>query len=84
MFGLEKQKKKKEKPDVFVFDLEKMLSNRNFGIELKNKIESRVQNIKEALRSGDEKVEFEKLGVLLHGYASLVKVFSRIGTEKKP
>lgn len=82
MFGLEKQKKNK-KPDAFIFDLEKDLTNREFCSELKSRIERRVQLIKEALRSGDGEVEFERFGVLLHGYASLVKVFARVGLEKK-
>lgn len=82
MFGLEKQKKGK-KEDLFIFDLEKDLMDRQRSLELKKKIESRVQAIKEALRSGDTKVEFETLGILLHGYASLVKVFGRVGLEKK-
>lgn len=81
MFGLEKQKK--QKAEAFVFDLEKDLMNRNFSSDLKKKIESRVQTIKEALRSGNGDIEFETLGILLHGYASLVKVFGRVGLEKK-
>lgn len=81
MFGLENQKK--DKKTTFVFDLEKDLNNSTFSNELKKRIESRVQLIKELLRSGDEKVEFEKLGILLHGYAASVKVFGRVGLEKK-
>lgn len=82
MFGLEDQKKQKDQP--FVFDLEKDLIKREFSAELKKKIEARVQMIKEFLRSGDSKIEFETLGILLHGYASLFKVFGRVGVEKKP
>lgn len=81
MFGLEKQKK--EKAEAFVFDLEKELMNRTFSTDLKKKIESRVQTIKEHLRSGNADIQFETLGILLHGYASLVKVFGRVGLEKK-
>ena len=81
MFGLEKQKK--EKTEAFVFDLEKELMNRNFSSDLKKKIEARVQTIKEQLRSGNADIPFETLGILLHGYASLVKVFGRVGLEKK-
>lgn len=77
MFGLENQKK--DKKLAFIFDLEKDLNNNTFSTELKKRIETRVQWIKEALRSGDEKLEFEKLGILLHGYAALVKVFGRVG-----
>ena len=82
MFGLENQNKKK-KSESFVFELEKDLMDRKFSSALKEKIEKRVQAIKVALRSGDEKIEFDQLGTLLHGYASLVKVFSRVGAAVK-
>jgi len=81
MFGLEKQKQ--QRPEAFIFDLEKDLMNREFSTDLKQKIEARVQSIKEGLRSGNSSVSFEKLGILLHGYAALVKVFGRVGLEKK-
>ena len=76
MFGLENQKKKK-KSEPFIFDLEKELMNAKMHKEIKERMESRIQNIKETLRVGENKDEFDQMGVLLHGYTSLLKVFSR-------
>ncbi len=79
MFGLEDQKKKKQKGDDFVFDLEKELKNGKKNQELKKRIDGRIQKIKEVLRSGENKEEFDQFGLLLHGYTSLLKVMSRFG-----
>lgn len=76
MFGLENQKKKKGAE--FVFDLEKELGANKVNKEMKGKIENRIQSIKEVLRSGDSKEEFDQFGTLLHGYTALLKVVSRI------
>lgn len=76
MFGLENQKKKK-RFEEFIFDLEKMLQNGKLHREIRQKIESRIQSIKEVLRSGENREEFDQFGVLLHGYTSLLKVISR-------
>lgn len=75
MFGLEDQKKKKLEP--FVFDLEKELKDAKHYKELKQKVEDRIQRIKAILKSGESKEEFDKLGMLLHGYTSLLKVMAR-------
>jgi len=45
--------------------------------EIKQKIEERIQKIKDALRAGENKEEFDHYGILLHGYTSLLKVMSR-------
>jgi len=76
MFGLEKQKKK-TKLEEFVFDLEKELKIVKKHRELKKKVEERIQSIKELLRTGENKDEFDQYGVLLHGYTSLMKVIAR-------
>lgn len=76
MFGLEKQKKKKS--EEFIFDLEKELKVFKTYQEYKKKIEERIQSIREVLRKGENKEEFDKFGVLLHGYTSLLKVMSRL------
>jgi hypothetical protein len=81
MFGLEKQKKKKT-TDEFVFDLEKDLKDSKKRKELHDKVENRIQEIKEILRSGENKDEFDKFGVLLHGYTSLLKVIARFNAAK--
>jgi hypothetical protein len=76
MFGLEDQKKKK-KTEEFVFELEKELQNPKKHKELKERTERRLLSVKEALKKGTEKLDFDKIGVVLNGYASLLKVFSR-------
>lgn len=81
MFGLENQNKKK-KVEEFVFDLEKDFKNNKKHKEIKKKIEDRIQNAKEVLRSGENKSEFDKFGVLLHGYTSLLKVMARFNSAK--
>lgn len=79
MFGLEKQKK--NKVEDFVFDLEKDLKVFKTNQEYKKKIEERIQDIRDILRKGENKEEFDKFGVLLHGYTSLLKVMSRLTTK---
>lgn len=77
MFGLEDQKKKK-KSGEFIFELENELKVPKKHQEIKQRAERRLQQIKDLLRSGGEKEEYNRLGVLLHGYASLLKVMSRV------
>jgi molecular chaperone DnaK (HSP70) len=81
MFGLENQKKKKS-TDEYIFDLEKDLKIGKKHRELKKKIEDRIQKIKEFLRSGENKSEFDKCGTLLHGYTSLLKVMARFNAKE--
>lgn len=76
MFGLEDQKKKK-KIEEFVFDLEKEFKSTKRHQDMKQKVESKIQAVKEVLRKGENKDEFDKFGTLLHGYTSLLKVMSR-------
>ncbi|BBI17852.1 DUF5398 family protein [Neochlamydia sp. S13] len=79
MFGLEKQKKKKG--EEFTFELEKELKTFNSHQDYKKKVEERIQDIRSLLRKGENKDEFDKLGVLLHGYTSLLKVMSRLSPK---
>jgi Family of unknown function (DUF5398) len=80
MFGLEDQKKKKPAQE-FVFELEKELKDTQKNKEIRARIEARVQKIKENLRSGDIKDEFDRFGLLLQGYNSLLKVISRFNPK---
>ncbi|PJD94187.1 MAG: needle chaperone SctE [Parachlamydia sp.] len=75
MFGLEKQKKKKD--EEFLFEIEKDLGNSAKNKALKQKVEARIQKVKEILRGGEKKEEFDQYGALLHGYTSVLKVLSR-------
>lgn len=81
MFGLESQKKKKN-ADEFVFELEKELKVGKKHKELQKQVEERIQSIKEVLRGGENKDEFDKFGSLLHGYTSLLKVMARFTPAK--
>lgn len=80
MFGLEKNKKKKH--EEFVFEFEKECQNPVKSRAIKQKVEERIQKIKASLHSGTEQDEFDQLGVLLHGYTSLIKVMSRFEKKK--
>lgn len=79
MFGLEDQKKKKSAE--FVFELEKELKINKKHQELKKRTDSQIQRIKDTLRSGEVKDEFDQYGVLLYGYTSLQKVMSRFSAK---
>ncbi len=82
MFGLEDQKKKKG-TEPFVFDLEKELKDPKSASALKQRIEERVQDIKATLRAGESKEEFDEFGILLHGYAALLKVLGKVTSKTK-
>lgn len=79
MFGLEDQKKKKAAD--FVFDLETDLKNTKKRADIKKHVDDRIQEIKEVLRGGENKEEFDKFGLLLHGYTSLLKIMARCGPK---
>lgn len=81
MFGLEKEGKKKSQ-DEFTFDLEAELKEPGYFAKLKKKVEERIQRVKTALRSGESKEDFDRLGLLLHGYTSLLKVINRTRLQK--
>jgi hypothetical protein len=74
MFGMEGKKKSKA---VFLFDLEKELQEKTKQKEYAKRIEKRVLRIKDLLRTGSKKEEFNNLGVLLNGYHALAIVLSR-------
>lgn len=73
MFGLEKQPSEK-----FAFDLEKELKeNPSRGKEILDSVEKKIQEIKNHLRTGASEKDFDRLGILLHGYASMQKVLKK-------
>ncbi|KIA78753.1 DUF5398 domain-containing protein [Parachlamydia acanthamoebae] len=65
-----------------MFEIEKDLADPVKMRALKQKIELRIQKIKEILRGGENKEEFDQYGALLHGYTSMLKVISRSKTKK--
>ena len=79
MFGMEKQKKKGSAP--FLFDLEKELKDPDKQKEYAKRIEEKVGKIKELLRKGSKKEEYDYLGVLLNGYHALAVVLGRASQQ---
>lgn len=79
MFDLTDDSKKSG--DDFVFELEKELTDHKKHKELKERVETRIQQIKKILRDGENQKEFDRFGLILHGYTSLLKVFSRFKTK---
>lgn len=82
MFGLENKKKKPSQE--FVFELEKEIKDPQKYKELNQRIEGRIQKIKEILRSGgNDQEEYSQFSVLLHGYHAISKVMSRVLRKPK-
>ena len=76
MYGLEE----KDKRERFLFDLEKKIKNEPQHLKhLLEKAEKRMAEIKKHLREGANEKDFDRLGILLHGYASLQKVLKKAG-----
>lgn len=74
MFGLE------NKGIDLSFELEKDLKGPHRGekaAELKELLNSRIEELKGFLRKGENKDDFEKTEILLHGYMSLQKVVEK-------
>ena len=78
MFGLEKKGKA-----LFEFDLEKELkSNPSKAKDLLKTVENQIQEIKNILRQGTESEDFDRFGILLHGYAALQKVLTKVANKR--
>jgi hypothetical protein len=78
MFGL----KKEEKKPIYEFDLEKEIKDDKKQKILLDKAEKNVLEIKAFLRQGADQEDFEKLGLLLHGYSALLKTLSNVISKK--
>lgn len=73
MYGLEKEPKGR-----FAFDLEKELKEKpSRGKEILENVGEKIHEIKKLLREGTNEKDFDRLGVLLHGYAALQKVLKK-------
>jgi len=79
MFGLGKENKDEE----FVFDFEVDMKDPSLSRNLKEKVVQRTKEVKDILRSGQNKEEFDNFGILLHGYTSLQKVMARVEKNHK-
>lgn len=79
MFGLEKNKTRA----LFEFDLEKELKqNPSKAKEVLQHVESKIQELKGILRQGAGSKEFDECGALLHAYAALQRVLTRLERKK--
>lgn len=79
MFGLEKKGRA-----LFEFDLEKELKAHPTKIKEHLKmVETHIQEIKSALRQGSSSENFDHFGTLLHGYAALQRILTRIANKTK-
>jgi hypothetical protein len=77
MYGLEKKGKA-----LFEFDLEKELKANPGKIkELLKMVEEKIGEIKNVLRQGVSE-DFDHFGQLLHAFAALQKVLTRIANKK--
>lgn len=73
MFGLDKKKKA-----PFEFDLEKELrEDKKKRGALMDLVDSRTNELKGLIREGAGSKNFDKYGILLHGYAALSKVINK-------
>jgi hypothetical protein len=83
MFGLEDRKRGKAKrPPEEIYDLELEIADPVKGKKLKDQVEKRIQELKQILRTGEQKAEFEQYGILLHGYAALHRLITRLSRKK--
>lgn len=77
MFGLEKKGRA-----LFEFDLEKDLkAHPAKAKDLLKTIEQCIQDIKNTLRQGTASEDFDKFGILLHGYTALQKVLTKVANQ---
>ncbi len=81
MYGL---KKEGGGPDAepTQFDLEKEFEDPATFRKIKDRVETRIQELKKILRSGESKEEYDQFGVLLHAYAALQKLMARAAEKK--
>lgn len=73
MYGLEKKPNNK-----FSFDLEKEINdNPKRAKEILKDVEENIHEIKNLLRKGASERDFDHLGIMLQGYASVQKVLKK-------
>lgn len=77
MFGME-NKPKSHANIKFEYELEKELQNPSIAKKHLDHIQERAAKLKQCLREGlTEQNDFEKLSVLLHGYAAFKRIIQR-------
>lgn len=80
MFGLEKKSQA-----LFEFDLETELKKDPAKAQKMLKdVEAKIQELKTMLRQGTSTKDYDNYGALLHGYAALQRVLTRLSKNKQP
>jgi len=83
MFGFEENKENPQELGYFGFDLEDQISkNKTYPKKVSKQIDQRILKIKELLRIGGSKKDFDELAIILNGYISLQKVLHRIEAQQ--
>jgi hypothetical protein len=78
MYGLEKKGRA-----LLEFDLEKELKTDPTKCKhLLKEVEEKILGVKNALRQGAGSKDFDNYGTLLHGYAALQRILTRIANKK--
>ncbi len=77
MFGFNKKGKEQEAKPFFEFPLEKDIQNPDKLKEMMEATEQQILVLKKAIQEGAKPEEYEKLGILLHGYSALLKIFNK-------
>ena len=73
MYGLEKEKK------PFQFDLEvELKKDGKKAKETLDKVEHRINEVKNEIRKGHKSKELDDMGILLQGYNALKKVLQKV------
>lgn len=76
MFGMENQTKS-TKPKSFQYEFEKDLQDPSKSKEILQFVDSRLVQLKNHIRQGSDKENFDKLNAILQGYVSLKRVLSK-------
>jgi hypothetical protein len=82
MFDFENNKKNKPLPGHYGFVLEdKIAKDSKFATHLSQKIDDRILKIKDLLRKGTRKEDFNAIATILNGYIALQKVLKRVEAQ---
>lgn len=82
MFGLEKAASKKQADkDKDLYDFEVRVRNLAERRKLTTHIKNQIQQLKTALRKGENQEEYDQLGLLLSSYIALDKLVEKIVSD---
>ncbi len=83
MFGFEDNKENQQELGYFGFDLEDQIAkNKTYPQKISKQIDQRILKIKDLLRVGGTKKDFDQLAIILNGYISMQKVLHRIEAQQ--